>query len=66
MEGLAVCAVELNVPPPDRMDQAAVAAPPPKLAPLNVMAEGVTDWQAVFGPPETTVGPDTVIVTGEV
>ena len=44
IEGFAVCAVLLNVPPPGAtIDHAAVVAPPPKLAPLNVIAVGVPD-----------------------
>ena len=41
--GLAVCAVLLNVPPPDVIDHAPVVAPPPTVAPANVMADGVAD-----------------------
>jgi hypothetical protein len=47
--------VLLNVPPPEVIDHAAVLAPPPKLAPLNVMADGLADWQTVFGPAGVTV-----------
>jgi len=53
--GVAVCAVLLSVPPPEVMDQAPVVALPPTLAPLNVMAVGVADWQTLFGPPGVTV-----------
>jgi hypothetical protein len=52
---VAVWAVLLNVPPPEVIDHAAVVVPPPKLAPLNVMAEGLADWQTVFGPAGVTV-----------
>ncbi len=41
--GVAVCAMLLNVPPPDVIDHAPVVAPPPTLAPLNVSADGVAD-----------------------
>jgi hypothetical protein len=41
--GVAVCAVLLNVPLPVVIDQAPVVAPPPTIAPVNVMAEGVAD-----------------------
>ena len=41
--GVAVCAVLLNVPLPAVIDQAAVVALPPTLAPLNVIADGVAD-----------------------
>ena len=61
--GDAVCAVLLNVPPPEVIDQAPVVAPPPTLAPVRVMAAGAADWQTVFGPPAVTVGAGfTVIV----
>ena len=33
----------LNAPPPDTIDHAPVVAPPPILAPLSVIAEGVAD-----------------------
>ena len=33
----------LKVPPPDVIDHAPVVAPPPMLAPANVMAAGVAD-----------------------
>ena len=33
----------LKVPPPDVIVQAPVVAPPPTLAPVNVMAVGVAD-----------------------
>ena len=45
----------LSVPPPEVMDQAPVVAPPPTLAPANVIAAGVADWQTVLGPPAVTV-----------
>jgi hypothetical protein len=35
--------VLLKEPPPEMMDHAAVVAPPPKLAPLNVNAAGEAD-----------------------
>jgi hypothetical protein len=41
--GVAVCAVLLNVPLPDVIDHAPVVAPPPTLAPVNVIADGVAD-----------------------
>ena len=44
----------LNVPPPELIDQAAEAAPPPKLAPDNVIAD--EPLQTVLGPPPLTVG----------
>ena len=33
----------LKVPPPEDIDQAAVVGPPLKLAPVNVIADGVAD-----------------------
>jgi len=54
--GDAVCAVLLNDPPPEVMDHAPVVAPPPILAPLSVIADGVADWQTLSGPPALTVG----------
>ena len=54
--GLFVCAVLLNVPPPDVMDQVPVEAPPPTLAPLSVTAVGVADWQISADVPAVTVG----------
>ena len=49
------------------MDQAAVVALPPKLAPLKVIADGVADWQATSGPPALTLaGATTLIVTDPV
>ena len=53
--GVAVCNVLLNVPPPDVIDQAPVVAPPPTLAPVSVIADGVADWQTLSGPPGVTV-----------
>ena len=47
------------------IDQAAVVAPP-KLAPVNVKAVGLADWQTEFGPPAETVGPVTVMVICDV
>jgi len=41
--GVAVCAVLLNVPPPEVIDHAPVVALPPTLAPVNVIALGVAD-----------------------
>jgi len=41
--GVPVCAVELNVPPPEVIDHAAVVALPPIVAPVNVIGEGVAD-----------------------
>ena len=43
LPGLLVCEVLLNVPPPEVIDQAPVVAPPPTLAPVNVIAVGVAD-----------------------
>jgi len=37
------------------MDQAPVVAPPPTLAPLKVIADGVADRQTLLGPPGVTV-----------
>ena len=54
--GEAVCAVLLNDPPPEVIDHAPVVAPPPTLAPVKVMADGVADWHAVLGLPAFTVG----------
>ena len=41
--GVAVCAVLLKDPPPVVIDHAPVVAPPPTLAPANVIATGVAD-----------------------
>jgi hypothetical protein len=41
--GVAVCAVLLNVPPPDTIDHAPVVALPPTLAPANAKATGEAD-----------------------
>ena len=41
--GVAVCMVLLNVPPPAVIDHAPVVAPPPTLAPVRVIADGVAD-----------------------
>ena len=41
VECVAVCDVELNVPPPEKILHAPVVALPPTLAPLNVIGEGV-------------------------
>jgi hypothetical protein len=38
------------------IDHAAVVALPPKLAPDNVIAAGVADWQTVIAGPGVTVG----------
>ncbi len=54
--GVAVCASLLKVPPPDIIDQAPVVAPPPILAPLNVMGEGLADSQTTSGPPAFAMG----------
>ena len=53
--GFAVCAVLLNVPPPDVIDHAPVVAPPPTLEPAKVIGAGVADWQTALGPPAITV-----------
>ena len=37
------------------IDHAPVVALPPTLAPVNMIAVGVADWQAVLGPPGVTV-----------
>jgi len=47
--------VLLKTPPPDVINHAPVEAPPPTLAPAKVIAVGVADWHAVFGPPAITV-----------
>ena len=52
---MAVWAALLNEPPPAVIDHAPVVALPPTLAPLNVIADGVADWQTVLGPPAVTV-----------
>ena len=54
--GVVVCAVELNVPPPEIIDQAPVVALPPTLAPVSVIAEGEDDSQTVIEPPAVAVG----------
>ena len=41
--GLAVWAVLLSVPPPETIDQAPVVAPPPTVAPLKVIGDGLAD-----------------------
>jgi hypothetical protein len=41
--GVAVCAVLLNVPPPETIDHAPVVALPPTLAPDNAKATGDAD-----------------------
>ena len=67
VSGEAVCAVLLKVPLPDVIDHAPVVAPPPRIAPLKVIADGEADSQTVFGPPALTVGScETVIVLVEV
>ena len=38
------------------IDHAPVVAPPPTVAPISVIADGVPDWQTVLGPPAFTVG----------
>src|SRR5689334_6358156 len=53
--GVAVGPVLLKAPPPVAIDHAPVDAPPPTLAPLNVSATGLPDWQTVFGPPAVAV-----------
>ena len=60
--GVAVCAVLLSVPPPEVMDHAPVVAPPPTLAPANVMAAGVADWQTLSGPPGVTVAAGLTVI----
>lgn len=70
---LFCCSVLLSVPllPPFAgtrlvIDHAPVVAPPPTLAPANVKAPGLADWQIVLGPPGVTVaGEFTVIGTVE-
>ena len=44
------------------MDQAADVALPPKLAPVNVMAEGVAEEQTVIGGPGVTVGAGRTVI----
>ena len=44
------------MPPPDVMDQAAVVALPPKLAPARVIAVGFADWHTTSVLPAFTVG----------
>jgi len=63
LAGSAVWAVLLRVPlmPPFAgikfvMDQAAVVALPPKLAPINGIAPGVVDEQVLIAGPGVTVG----------
>ena len=51
-EGLLVCDVLLNVPPPEVMDHAAVVAPT-ILAPLKALGDGFIE-QKVLGPPAFT------------
>ena len=46
----------LKAPPPEVIDHAPVVALPPTLAPLNVIAEGVADWQISDDVPAVTVG----------
>ena len=60
--GVAVCAVLLSVPPPDTIDQAPVVALPPTLAPDNVIAEGLADWQTRSGPPASTEGAGSTVM----
>ena len=55
--------VLLNVPLPAVIDHVPVVAPPPIVAPVNVIGEGVPDWQTVTGIPAFTVAAGfTVIV----
>lgn len=54
--------VLLRTPPPDVIDQAPVVALPPTLAPVNVIAVGVADWQTVFGPPAVTVATGLTVI----
>ena len=51
-----VCAVLLKLPPPEPIDQAAVVAPPPILAPDKVIDAGEADWQISWVPPALTIG----------
>jgi hypothetical protein len=44
------------------IDHAAVVALPPKLAPVNVIAVGVADWQVVIVGPGVTVGRALIII----
>ena len=62
MAGVAVCAVLLNVPPPEVIDQAPVVALPPTLAPVRVIAAGVADWHTVLGPPGVTVASGLIVI----
>jgi hypothetical protein len=63
--GVAVCKVLLRVPPPDVIDHAPVVALPPTLAPLNVIAPGVADWQAVNAAPGVTVASGLTLTSTE-
>jgi hypothetical protein len=54
--GVAVWAVELSVPPPEIIDQAAVIAEPPMVAPVNGAGEGIAPAQSVKVLPAFTVG----------
>ena len=56
VEGDAVNAVLLKVPPPDTIDHAALVAGAPKLAPDNVTATGEQDCAAVSVGPGVIVG----------
>ena len=60
---MLVCELLLKVPPPEVIDQAPVVAPPPTLAPANVMAVGVADWHTVLGPPGVTVAAVFTVIT---
>jgi hypothetical protein len=53
--GEEVCAPLLSEPPPETIVQAAVVAPPPILAPVNVNGAGVPALQTLSGPPAVTV-----------
>ena len=61
--GVAVCAVLLNVPPPETIDHAPVVALPPTLAPANAKAIGEADRHTVFGSPAVAVGAAKTLTT---
>lgn len=52
----------LSVPPPEVIDHAPVVALPPTLAPLNVIADGEADWQAVSVLPGVTVASGLTVI----
>ena len=54
--------VVLKVPKPELINQAAVLAPPPKPAPLKVIAVGEADSQASIGSPASTVNTGSTVI----